>query len=221
MSTLDEVEAEVTRWDASRPRSQQISLGASDLFGCRAQKLLKLTGVPQSNPRLSWQALVGTAVHAVFEKAAPAGVITEQRFEYRGVWATVDRYDPNTAKLTDFKGKDNKQAITKVAKSGPSLGHQAQVHVGAAALIQAGFDVQTVEILYFPRAGAFTGAYLWSSYFDRELADAAVEWAAEQTGRAAWHDSTSAPNALDGLRDEDARFCRSYCEWHDVCRGAA
>lgn len=223
MNTLDEIKAELLAYETARPRSLQVETGASGMFGCRAQTLLRLSGVPQSDPRLGWQALVGTAIHAVAEKAAALStdVLTESRFQYRGVWCTIDRFDIAGHKITDLKTKDDDVAIAKVQKYGPTKSQIAQVQIGAAALIAAGYEVDTVELLFVPRAGDLESAYLWSAPFDQALADEAADWSAAQDARAADVDARGldVTGALDGLRDEPERFCRDYCEWVTLCRG--
>lgn len=222
MSTLDDIKAEVQAYDQSRARSQQVETGASGIFGCRAQTLLRLTYVPQSDERLSWQAIVGTAVHSLIEHAAPPEVVVEGRFTYRGVPCTIDRFDPRTRTLTDAKTKDDAAAIDKVRRFGPDDSQKAQVHIGAAALIEAGYQVDTVELLFLPRAGSIDGAYLWSEPFNRGAADDAAAWSTAQDERAAdvLARDLDPLTQLDGLRDEPERFCRDYCEWATACRGA-
>lgn len=221
MTTLDTVKTEVQVWDKSRPRSQQIQTGASGMFECRAANLLRLTETPESDPRLAWEAVVGTAVHAMLEAASPPEVLTEQRVTYRGVPCTIDRYDPAARTLVDYKTKNAAGDIAKVRRYGPDRGEVAQVQIGAAALIEAGHPVDTVELLYLPRAGDLDSAWSWSAPFDRAQADAAADWSAEQDDRAEWALSTGVPAQahLEGLRDEPERFCRSYCPWVTLCRG--
>lgn len=220
MSTLDDVRAEMAAYDSARARSMQVATGASGIYGCRAQTLLRLAGVPQSDPGISWQALVGTAIHNLAERSTPAHVLTEQRFEYRGVPCTIDRYSNRT--LTDYKTKDEAEDIAKIRRNGPDESEIAQVQIGAAALIAAGYEVDTVELLYLPRSGNLDSAYLWSAPFDRAKADAAAEWSMEQDARAAdvAARGLDVTLILDGLRDKpEFVFCRDYCEWVSVCRG--
>lgn len=222
MSTLDDVRDEMAAFDAARARSMQVATGASGMYGCRAQTVLRLAGVPQSDPGISWQALVGTAIHGLAERSANPDVLTEQRFVYRGVPCTIDRFNPARKTLTDLKTKDDGAAIAKIKKAGPDREEIAQVQIGAAALIEAGFDVETVELLYVPRAGGFESAHLWSAPFDRAEADAAAEWSMEQDALAAdvAARGLDVTLILDGLRDKpEFVFCRDYCEWVSVCRG--
>lgn len=213
---LDEIEA----WDRSRPRSQQVALGASQLLGCRAAAVLRLNEVPETDSRLRWDALVGVAIHTVCEAAAPASVLVEQRFQYRGVWATVDRYDPATKTLTDVKSKADALAIRKAKRYGPSRTHKAQLHLGAAALQEAGYEVDGVELLYLPRNGRPEDAWVWGPVApDRGLADYAAEWAQWVNEEARARRGAPASAQVDGLQDERESFCRDYCAYVTACRG--
>lgn len=210
---------EIAAWDRNRPRSQQAELGASQLKGCRAAAVLRINGVPETDSRLRWDALVGTALHAVCEAAAPEGVLVEQRFEYRGVWATIDRFEPARKTLTDVKTKDDRAAIDKVRKYGPSEQHKAQLNIGAAALKAAGYEVDRIELLYLPRVGEPSDAYLWESVPDPALADEAAEWAAQVNATAQERVGLEPAGQVEGLRDEPESFCRVYCPFVTACLG--
>lgn len=210
---------EIERWDRERPRSQQVELGASQLLGCRAAAILRLNRVPESDPRLRWDALVGTAIHSVCEAAAGEGVLSEVRFQYRGVWATIDRYEAPV--LTDVKTKKDAAAIRTVQRFGPSRQNVAQVMLGAAALQEAGFPVERVELLYLPRVGEPSDAWVWSAEPDRAAADEAAEWAAKVDATALDRAHLEPAEMVWGLQDEAEPFCRSYCAHVTTCRGAA
>ncbi|HWH14408.1 MAG TPA: hypothetical protein VNT51_06655 [Miltoncostaeaceae bacterium] len=211
--------AEIEEWDRNRPRSQQVEIGASGLFGCRAAAVLRLNRVEETDARLRWDALVGTAIHAVAEQAAGPGVLVEHRLPYRGVMATIDRYDPATKTLTDLKTKDNPAALRRVARYGPSRQQIAQVMLGAAALQEAGHEVETVELLYLPRIGDPAEAYLWSAAPEREIADEAVVWAERVNATALDRSHLEPAEMVRGLQDEGLSFCERYCAYFTACRG--
>jgi hypothetical protein len=211
---------EIAEWDRNRPRSQQVAIGASQLLGCRAATILRLNEIPETDGRLRWDALVGTAIHAVAEQAAPDTVIVEGRFSYRGVWATVDRYDPTTRILTDIKSKADALALHKARRYGPSRQHKAQLHLGAAALQEAGHEVAGVELLYLPRNGKPEDAFTWGPIEpSRAAADFAAEWAEWVTREAAERKGRPVAEQVEGLQDERPQFCRDYCPFVTACRG--
>lgn len=210
---------EIAEWDRSRPRSLQVELGASQLLGCRAAAVLRLNEVPETDARLRWDALVGSAIHMLAEQAAPKPVLVEQKFAYRGVTATVDRYDPRTRTLTDLKTKDEPAKIAAIQKYGPSPQNIAQVMVGAAALQEAGHEVDAVELLYVPRIGDPNRAWVWRSEPDRAIADRAIEWAERTVREAGLRKDLSPAEQAWGLQDEPERFCARYCAHFTACRG--
>lgn len=210
---------EIERWDRKRPRSQQVEIGASGLYGCRAAAVLRLNRVEETDARLRWDALVGTSIHMVAELAAGPGVLVEQRFTYRGVTASVDRYDPTTKTLTDIKSKDSVYKVKQVAKHGPRPQQVAQVMLGAAALQEAGYEVERVELLFLPRVGDPSEHYLWSAAPDRQIADDAADWAAKVDATALDRAHLEPAEMVQGLQDEDESFCRRYCAHVTACRG--
>lgn len=220
MNTLEKVAAELLAADQARPRSQQTESGASSVGSCRAQLLLRATGAEPSDVRFSLAPIVGTAVHAACEQAAGPGVLTEQVFVYRGIRCTIDRYDPHTRTLTDHKSKATPVDVDKVRQHGPSRPNRLQVHLGAAALLEAGHPVDTVELLFLPRSGGgVEDCWLWSEPFDKQLADEAADWLLAERFRAENFASPAGFNDLNGLRDESWFFCRSFCEFFTLCRG--
>jgi len=220
---LDELYADLLADELDRPRSQQVEIGGSGLFGCRAEHVLRLNGVPQSDPRLSWEAFVGSAIdHRIGEarlRRHPE-LIVQQQLAYRGVKFTVDEYSPNEKLLRDWKTKDDARACVKAVRmmTNNLRGHdqkRAQLHGGAAALIEAGHDVESIQLVFLPRSGGFKGARLFTEPFSREWADKGVEWAHEVIDLA---DPVNEAD-IEGLRDANTTFCYSYCPYVTTCRG--
>lgn len=215
MSILEELAADVARWDAARARSQQTEPGASQTFACRAATVLRANGIPESDPRLSWQAVVGTAIHGVIDEAREqAG---EQRLTYRGVPCTIDEIAPPVVR--DWKSKDTAAEIATVRRDGPRDGQVGQVMLGAAAAIDAGHEITTVELVFVPRAGRLEDGWVWSAPFSRDIADAAADW--HETVRKLIDERAGLPavEQVDGLRDEPPSFCWAYCPFVTACRG--
>jgi hypothetical protein len=223
---LDELHADLLADEQNRPRSQQVEIGGSGLFGCRAEHVLRLNGVPQSDPRLSWEAFVGSAIdHRIGEarlRRHPE-LIVQKQLAYRDVKFTVDEHSPSEKILRDWKSKDNAaacaEAVLMMQENRP--GHdqkRAQLHGGAAALIAAGHEVDTIQLVFLPRSGGFDGARLFTEPFSREWADKGVEWAAEviDIAEAVAYNPVE---KIDGLRDKPYFFCAAYCPFLTACRG--
>lgn len=220
MNTLDLVAAELQAADDARPRSLQVEPGASQAGSCRAALLMRTTGTEPTDRRLNLATLWGTAVHSMCEQAASPGDITEQKFFYRGIPCTIDRYRPDVQTVVDYKTKASPEKITEIRESGPSAGNVWQIMLGAAALIDAGHDVKTVELLYLPRSGGTVDdCYLWSADFDQAIADEAADWMRAERERAEALGRPATVDDLDGLRDEPFFFCAAVCEFFTLCRG--
>lgn len=220
MNTLDQVAAELAKADAQRPRSLQVESGASSVHSCRAALLLRTTGAEVTNPRISLATLVGTAVHAMCENAAGDDVLVEEKFSYRGIRCTIDRYDVARRTLTDLKTLATPEKVAAIRTSQPKRAHQLQVQLGAAATIEAGYAVDVVELLYLPRSGGgMEDAYLWEASFDRSMADEAADWLLAERFRAENFASPATANDLHGIRDEGFFFCATFCEYFTACRG--
>ena len=217
MSTLDTFKAEILAADAARARSQQTDPGASQTYSCRAETVLRANGIAETDQTDSWSAIVGTAIHAMWENAADRDALTEYRTTYRGVPATVDRW--SKAVLTDLKTKADEAAIAKVKTYGPSDDQVGQIMLGAAGLIAEGRPVETVELLYVPRSGSLDDAYLWSAPFDQALADKAADWHEEVRSLIAERKGLSAAEQVDGLQDQPPSWCYTYCGHVTACRG--
>jgi hypothetical protein len=220
MNTLEILAAELLAYDQGRDRSKQTEPGASQVLSCRAAMLLRTTGAEPSDPRLGLAALWGSAIHSTCENAAGWEQVTERKYRYRDVPATIDRFDPERETLTDLKTLKDPEAVTAIRASGPKRRHILQVQLGAAALIAEGFPVKTVELLYLPRSGgSMDDAWLWESDVDQALADEAADWLLAERGRAEQLGRPATTDDLNGLRDEAFFFCASFCEHFSTCRG--
>lgn len=219
LTTLDIVRAELTAADAARPRSQQRESGASQVLSCRAAMLLRSTGAEPSDVRLNLDPLTGTAIHSMLENAADFDDMVERRVIYRGTPCTVDRYFPNRCVSVDWKTKADAGKVADIARYGPDTAHIWQVMLGAAGLIADGYPVETVELLYIPRAGGtLDDCYLWSAPFSQGIADEAADWMQAERQRADALDRAATADDLTGLRDKDFWWCAAYCEFFTLCR---
>lgn len=246
---LADLYADLLADEQDRPRSQQVEIGGSGLFGCRAEHVLRLNGVPQSDPRLSWEAFVGSAIdHRIGEARLRRNpdLLVQLRVEYAGVWFTIDEFDPATKTLRDWKSKDSAaacgEAVAMMVEDRP--GHEqkrAQLHGGAAGLIAAGYEVEQIQLVFLPRAGSFDGARLFTESFSREWADKGTEWAAEVIGEArrvadaidadlaaildepdngpSFAGNVDILDFIPPLRDKPPFFCQAYCPFVTTCRG--
>jgi hypothetical protein len=222
---LTDLRADLQRWDAEFwPRSQQTATGGSDLFGCRAERVLRLNGVPYSEPDWGWQAFVGSAIDDRIGRQRQQlhpGLLTQHRTTYRNVPFTIDEFDPVDAALSDWKSKDTAAKCATAARNVTDR-QRAQIHGGAAGLRAEGWTVRKVRLVFVPRAGDLSGAAVFEEPFSQAWADRGAEWAAEVGALAESVGPRLAAgdlSVLDGLRDENPRFCHRYCAYAGLCRG--
>ena len=215
---IAELAADLLAFETSRPRAMQVETGASQVGGCRAETVFRLRGTPQSDPRISWQAWVGNAIHErlALVRGGNSRYLCEQRFTYKGVPATVDLVDMEAKTVVDYKSKDSADDFP----AEPRPEWLTQVNLGAAGANAAGVEVTHVAVIVLPRAGEFEAQQFGPYPVDPALADAAVEWV-EETNRIARVPDDVLDDMLDltVLRDRPPMFCAQYCPYVTTCRG--
>jgi len=211
---IADLAADLLAFETSRPRAMQVETGASQVGGCRAETVFRLRGTPQSDPRISWQAWVGNAIHErlALVRGSNPRYLCEQRFTYEGVPATVDLVDMEAKTVVDYKSKDSADDFP----AEPKPEWLTQVNLGAAGANAAGVEVTHVAVIVLPRAGEHEPQMFGPYPVDIALAYAAVEWV-DETNRLA----TLPDHELDltVLRDEPPMFCARYCPYVTTCRG--
>lgn len=194
--------------DNGRARSKQTAIGVSQLGGCRRQVWHQLQGHEGKNPTLRLASIMGTAIHASIEQALQdKGYLLEHRVEAKDGLppATIDCFDPATGTVTDFKTITKKNADYFISKQ-----KRYQVHTYGYLMVQAGYEVNTVQLLGIPRDGNELDVIDWSEPYDEAVALEALAWLVDVESR------TDAPNP-----ERDATtFCKSYCQFYgDLCAG--
>lgn len=151
---------------ASRPRSQQVAIGPSQLGNpCDRQLALKSLGYGERGQGLKsdpWTAFIGTSVHAGLEsvyqwhnETNPGNWIIEQRVEIApGISGTADLFHDGT--VIDHKIAAE-ATMTKARKGIVSETYRVQLQAYGYGFTRAGYDVANVAIAFWPRG---TGAWL-------------------------------------------------------------
>ena len=194
--------------DNNRARSRQTAIGVSQLGGCRRQVWHQLQGHEGKNPTLRLASIMGTAIHASIEQALQdKGYLLEHRVEAKDGLppATIDCFDPATGTVTDFKTITKKNADYFISKQ-----KRYQVHTYGYLMVQAGYDVKTVQLIGIPRDGNELDVIDWSEPYSESVALEALAWLTDVEAR------TDAP-----APERDAStFCKSYCQFYgDLCAG--
>lgn len=218
----EEIRADLIAVNRARPRSKQVHTGASQIHGCRAATVLRLNGAPEQRG-VGWKAEVGTAIDrtigAVRKQRRP-WVLDQLSLTYRGVPATIDELDPRAKRITDWKSKNDAHAIAEIADGeGFTDTYRAQVHLGAAAAIEAGYEVETVQLCYIPRNGEWEDVWVFAEPFNREIADSAVEYVNETDALSLERGGMPWRWQAEGLRDQPPTWCYAFCGFYPVCRG--
>jgi hypothetical protein len=167
--------------DQERPRTQQKSLGMSDLGGCRRKAGYTIHGYPHEQPSGSVQAVIGTAVHDAVTSALrkmraegliPSDSVIDEEVRFGGITGHPDLYVRPMLRDVKTIGYDIQVANMRV--KGPSKQNLWQVMTYGAALIVRGLPVEEVQLDYLVRDSGKT--WLWSGPFNYMLVSEAMVW---------------------------------------------
>lgn len=150
------------------PRSTQVHLGPSELgVECDRQIVHKLLQLPTTNHVSDpWPSIVGTGGHMwmeeAFSNADPARWFTERKVTpMDGHSGTADLYDAQTFGVLDHKFLGS-TTHKQLQKDGPPRNYYVQLLLYALGYIRAGYRVDYVAILAWPRTGGkLAGLYVW------------------------------------------------------------
>lgn len=168
----------ILEWDRRRPRTQQRTIGISDLGTCRRRVGYKLAATEPVNAIGSVQAAMGSAVHQILgEILVELGKAesSEQEVTFAGIVGHYDRIEGDM--LIDVKTTSSRWC-EHIRLHGPEHSHKWQTTVYAAALITAGVPIKRTRIDYLERD---TGdEYNWPSLegrpFDIREVKEAMDW---------------------------------------------
>jgi hypothetical protein len=176
---------EVIRWaDEQNPRSKQIAIGPSEIGDpCDRRVAYRLAQMEAVNRTFDpWAAIVGTALHSWLEDAFQAWNGTHPG----SPWATEtpvvltdfvkgrsDLYHSDWQCVIDHKGA-GPDVMRKYRKDGPPPGYIVQVQCYGYGYEKLGIPVRKVALAFYPRAGWLRDLYVWTSDYDRSVAEEAL-----------------------------------------------
>lgn len=185
----------VLEYEKTRPRSQQVALGPSEIGDpCPRKLAYKISRFPEPMSYVDdpWYAMMGTAMHETFgkvlerenEKAKafyekPPWLI-EQRVTVRtGIDGTLegslDAYNWLMQRVIDWK-LVGKTAHTKYRRHGPSKVYHTQIQAYGVGARRHGLIVDKVSIAFLPRFASISEAlYVWTGPFKPEIVDQALK----------------------------------------------
>ena len=189
--------------ESSRPRSNQVQIGPSELGGCRRKVWYRLNDQPETNDNeLKLAAIMGTAIHASIETALKNhdGIVLEAEVEHNGMKAHVDCYFKDTGDVVDWK-----TVKMKNLSYFPSQQQRWQVQVYGYLIEQSGLGkVHNVHLVAIPRDGDERDIKVHSEKYDTSVALEALNWLE------AIKASDTAPEP-----ERDESYCKFYCKYYD------
>jgi hypothetical protein len=225
MSTL--VLSAIKAYDSKRPRSIQSVeglLGPSDLGFCANKAALTTKGIPDSDSKSTWPAMLGTAVGEWVEngmkEAFPdwiVGTVDQVRVEHTfpsgaTVGGTPDLVMPSWNAVYDDKTKDG---FEWVKREPWSRNHLWQVTTYVLGLIDKGIldptRPITMGLIFWDRSGEIEQPYVVTRLFDPSVEDEIDHWIGEVID-AVKHDTEAA-------KEIPSPVCERICEKFTACRG--
>lgn len=184
-STLAEVAGALMRYEQSRPRSVQTTLGPSELgTPCARQMAMKLAGVQRHERGLAWAPMCGTAVHSLMED-----VLTRENERLgRQRWIieeTVhlddeltghgDAYDSDHALVIDWKYTGTTARRKASRRSVPnselvSMEYRVQAHLYGLGHENAGRPVRHVRLVMLARSHDYGESVEWTEEYRPDIA---------------------------------------------------
>jgi hypothetical protein len=224
----DELLDALVHHEAERPRSRQLTLGPSELGGCREYIRNVMVGAPiQGNSEWPTAAVVGTLLGDHVEAVAREylGAVTQLPVTTTlpnglVVSGTADIVLPERNLLADVK---TKVGLSEVRKDGPSLENCVQVSIYVLGLVQMGVLTEgaSASLLYIDRGG--TEQLLYEVTLDWERIEYFIGVVVDRIA-----DVLDAQEHIDkgevewgrALRDKTPPFCyspRVMCPFRDLC----
>ena len=188
----------------SRPRSNQVQIGPSELGGCRRKVWYRLNDQPETNDNeLKLAAIMGTAIHGAIESALDGqeDLMIETEVEYNGMKAHIDLFIPSSGDVVDWKTV-KKQNLSYF----PSQQQRWQVQVYGYLLDKSGKGKpRRVNLVAIPRDGDERDIKVYSEDYDETVALEALSWLE------AIKVSSEAPSP-----ERDESYCKFYCKYYDA-----
>ena len=192
----------------SRPRSNQVQIGPSELGGCRRKVYYRLHDQHETNTdEMKLAAIMGTAIHSAIEQAIamadPDGkkYVVEQEVEYGDMKAHIDLWIPETGDVVDWKTVKK----TNLAYF-PSTQQRWQVQVYGYLLDKSGKGKPVnVNLVAIARDGDERDIKVHSEPYEPAIAEEALRWLAEVKT------ATEAP-----APERDESYCKFYCKYYDA-----
>ncbi|MEU4367530.1 hypothetical protein [Micromonospora chersina] len=197
-STVAEMREVLGDLDASRPRSQQVRLGPSELgTPCQRQIAMKLAGVTRQpeDKRPPWAPMQGTAMHGLMEEALrfhnaqlgrerwlveEALVVDPGLPDVDPITGHGDAYDQDHGMVVDWKyvGVTALREVKRKTIPNEQLvkpEYRVQAHLYGRGHERAGRDVRYVRLVFLARSHDYSDSAEWTEPYKPEIAEWAVD----------------------------------------------
>ena len=170
----------ITDAGAYSPRSQQVSIGPSELGEeCTRKLAYKLLDWEKVNTSSSgsWAAQVGSAIHSHLEHifSKDEKYETETRVKIRGNLAgTVDLFHNERKMVIDWKTK-SPNGVKEKRSQGASKKEIIQVMTYAYGKIKEGIEVDYVGLVFLPTGGQVSDMYIELHQYNEKYVTDALE----------------------------------------------
>jgi hypothetical protein len=215
------------------PRSSKRWIGPSEIGSpCDRRIGYRLAGTPKiqdNTGNVAWKAYLGTALHeslstlfatqeiARFAEGQPPATTrwhVEERIlvGYVGdtpIWGSCDLFDEHTGAVYDWKSTTKNMVREKFRPHGPGDQYRVQAHTYGRGFQLAGYDVRTVNLVWFTRDGEFHDRHVWTENYDEQIA---VDALARASSIQLALDLLGPDFTLPTLPTAEA-WC-NYCPWH-------
>lgn len=184
-STLAEIRDALQRYENTRPRSVQTTLGPSELgTPCDRQIAMKLAGVQRHERDLPWAPMCGTAVHGLMEEVLRAENerlgrerwIIEQKVQLDDeLSGHGDAFDTDWGMVVDWKYTGTTARRKASRKSVPntelvSPEYRTQAHLYGLGHSNAGRQVSFVRLVLLARSHDFSESVEWTEEYREDIA---------------------------------------------------
>lgn len=184
-STLADVAGALMRYENSRPRSIQTTLGPSELgTPCPRQIAMKLAGVQRHERGLPWAPMCGTAVHGLMEEVLTAENerlgrerwVLEQKVHLDDeLSGHGDAYDTDHALVVDWKytGTTARRKAARLRVPNAELvstEYRVQAHLYGLGHRNAGRPVRFVRLVLLARSHDYSESVEWTEEYREDVA---------------------------------------------------
>ena len=213
----DRIKAVISNRSENAPRSQQKSLGLSEVGELCIRKIsYKLLDWEKTNPSTDpWASISGTAIHAWLADAFqefPDQYLVEHRVKVTDdLGGTADLFDIANKMVIDHKCV-GATSMKSRKRDGMTHTQRVQINLYALGFEREGYTVEKVALAFYPLGGRLDGLHTIVEPYNRQLALDSIQ-RIEDSQVLLWQlDPEANPRNWDLIPKTATGAC-SYCPW--------